>query len=493
MASTREVFSSVPVTKASNAPSLGSARVVQAALREDCSIEQLGNLASTDPALTIRVLALVNSPTFGVKANVTDVRQAISLIGARGLRTLALSLIVSDLLPDDAGANVLLVQCLRRAEACRGLAAALGLAQAEACFSTGLLLELAVLWRARDDLPSTVRSAHQSSEHRILLEEAEGLRPHGARGAELAQELGLPADTADAILHHHDHEPPSGTLARVAWAAERLAGAFESSRVAHARERALGAAVRIGVKPEAALAILESLPARVEQLDSAFQRELGPQPDLDKLRDDANARMVELTLQYEQTVRALEVVLKEKEALATRLERANRELEELATTDALTGLSNRRAMMNALSRDVARAERDGTKLGFVILDVDHFKRFNDEHGHPLGDEVLRHVAKVLASGVRKGDLAARYGGEEFCVVLPGSDAQGAALVARRFRIAIERLSIESPKGPLRVTASFGVAALSVPDGVTPAQLIKRADEALYRAKAEGRNRVVTAG
>jgi diguanylate cyclase (GGDEF)-like protein len=482
----------MPVKKASAAPSLGSARVVQAALREDCSIEQLGSLAATDPALTIKVLALVNSPAFGVKAHVTDVKQGISLIGARGLRTLALSLIVSELLPDQADANLLLVQCLRRAEACRGLAQAMRLTQADACFSTGLLLELAVLWRAREDLTATLRSAHQSSEHRILFEEAEGVRSHCRLGAELAASFGLPADTVNAILHHHDPEPPEDPMARAAWAAERLAGAFESTRVGVARERAIAAAGLVGVKPEDALLILEQLPVRVGQLGGAFQRELGPQPNLDKLRDDANARMVEMTMQYEQTIRALEMVLKEKDALAARLERVNRELEQLATTDALTGLSNRRAMMTALDRDLARAERDHTKLGFVILDVDHFKRFNDEHGHPLGDEVLRCVGKVLAAGARKGDLPARYGGEEFCVILPGADVEAAALVARRLRIAIERLTIESPKGTLHVTASFGVSAFAGQSGVTSQSLIKSADQALYRAKAEGRNRVVAA-
>jgi diguanylate cyclase (GGDEF)-like protein len=149
-------------------------------------------------------------------------------------------------------------------------------------------------------------------------------------------------------------------------------------------------------------------------------------------------------------------------------------------------------MMTALDRDLARAERDHTKLGFVILDVDHFKRFNDEHGHPLGDEVLRCVGKVLAAGARKGDLPARYGGEEFCVILPGADVEAAALVARRLRIAIERLTIESPKGTLHVTASFGVSAFAGQSGVTSQSLIKSADQALYRAKAEGRNRVVAA-
>jgi diguanylate cyclase (GGDEF)-like protein len=354
------------------------------------------------------------------------------------------------------------------------------------------LLELAVLWRAREDLTATLRAAHQSSEHRILLEEAEGVSSHCRLGAELARSFGLPDDTANAILHHHDAEPPDDPMARAAWAAERLAGAFESGRIGPARERALAAAAAVGLSEADAYAILQQLPERVGQLGSAFQRELGPQPNLDKLRDDANARMVEMTLQYEQTIRALEMVLKEKEALAARLERANCELEQLATTDALTALWNRRAMMTALTRDLARAERDSTKLGFVILDVDHFKRFNDEHGHPLGDEVLRAVGKVLAAGARKGDLPARYGGEEFCVVLPGADVQATALVARRLRIAIERLSIESPKGLLHVTASFGVAAFVGQPGVTPETLIKSADQALYRAKAEGRNRVVAA-
>jgi diguanylate cyclase (GGDEF)-like protein len=420
-------------------------------------------------------------------------QQGSSLIGARGLRTLALSLVVSDLLPEHADSNLLLAQCLRRAEACKGVAQALALPQAESCFSTGLLLELGVLWRAREDLAAAVSSAHRSSEHRILLEAAEGVPSHCQLGAELARGFGLPADTVDAILHHHDPEPPREPMARAAWAAERLAGAFESSRVAAARERAVAGAVAVGISAADARAILDSLPGRVQELGAAFERDLGPQPKLDKLREDANARMVEMAVRYEQTIRTLESVVQEKEALAARLEQVNRELEELATTDALTGLSNRRAMTAALARDLARVERDGSNLAFVLLDVDHFKRFNDEHGHPLGDEVLRRVGNVLAAGARKGDLAARYGGEEFCVLLPGADAHSGLRVAHRFRIAIERLSIESSKGPLRVTASFGVSAFVARSGMTSETLIRSADEALYRAKARGRNCVVAAG
>lgn len=477
----------------SGPPPLASARVVQEALKEDCSLQTLGDMAAADPALTMRVLAQINSPAFNLSRKVADVRQAISLIGPRGLRNLALSLIVSDLVPNSPDGSILLVQSLRRAAAARLLAESLEMPNHDVCFSTGLLLEIGVLSRAQKDLQGSLKSAHQSCEHRILLETASGAQPHCETGARLVQGIGLPQSTIDAILHHHDPEPPEEPLARLCWAAERIAGAFESGAIVRAKENAIRAATRIGVSTERAMDILRLLPERVEELGAAFQRDLGPQPDLDQLRDDASARLVEMNLQYEQTVSALEAVLKEKEALAEQLRHMNKELEGLASTDGLTGLANRRALMLSLERDLARAQRDKASLGFVLLDVDHFKRFNDQHGHLLGDEVLKAVGAVLAAGARKGDLPARFGGEEFCVILPNADAQGAMLVARRLRIAIERMTVTSPGGVLRVTASFGVATVPSEGPVpTAAVLIERADTALYQAKAAGRNQVIAA-
>ncbi|MFN3651832.1 MAG: diguanylate cyclase [Armatimonadota bacterium] len=172
------------------------------------------------------------------------------------------------------------------------------------------------------------------------------------------------------------------------------------------------------------------------------------------------------------------------------LEEANRRLAELAATDPLTGVANRRAFAEALDREWLRAQRLGRPLGVVLLDIDHFKGYNDRHGHPAGDLCLQQVAQALQDALRTGvDLVARYGGEEFAIVLPETDAAGATLAAERLRSTIEGLGIEhgnSSAGPC-VTVSVGVAAAAVSPEIPSSAWIAAADAALYEAKAAGRN------
>ncbi len=167
-----------------------------------------------------------------------------------------------------------------------------------------------------------------------------------------------------------------------------------------------------------------------------------------------------------------------------------RKMETMATTDGLTGLTNHRTFQTKFADMLERAERHGHKVAVLLCDVDFFKKVNDGYGHPVGDEVLRRVARVLAEVPRKIDVSARYGGEEFAVLLDNVDVAQAKAVAERIRIEISKVVVDTEKGPLSVTESVGVAAYPE-DGRDRATLIERADLALYHAKHTGRNRVVT--
>ncbi len=172
--------------------------------------------------------------------------------------------------------------------------------------------------------------------------------------------------------------------------------------------------------------------------------------------------------------------------------KANAELEALATTDVLTGLRNRRAFGDRLDAEVARAARYGPPLSLLMLDVDHFKQYNDMFGHQGGDAVLRRVADLLLREARETDLVARYGGEEFGLILPQTDARGALVVAERIRAAIEGDGwAERPVTASLGSATHGLAAHGF--GMDGPALIAEADGALYRAKSAGRNRVIQAG
>jgi diguanylate cyclase (GGDEF)-like protein len=189
----------------------------------------------------------------------------------------------------------------------------------------------------------------------------------------------------------------------------------------------------------------------------------------------------------------LEILVAEKDKLTSELQRANSELANLAATDSLTQLPNKRSFNDVLARELAIADRNATTLSLLMVDVDHFKKVNDAWGHAIGDIVLAHLGGLLSASLRTSDFAARYGGEEFVVLLPCTPQEGALLVAERIRVALADNAIDTPKGPLDVRASFGLASISGPGCRDAAQkFFEAADAALYSAKNSGRNRVVCA-
>lgn len=179
--------------------------------------------------------------------------------------------------------------------------------------------------------------------------------------------------------------------------------------------------------------------------------------------------------------------------LRARLAAAELRIQELARTDDLTGIANRRYLGERLREERARAARYGRPLSVALVDVDHFKTVNDAHGHAAGDAVLRGVARTVTGSLRDCDLLGRWGGEELLAILPETDAAGARSLAQRLRAAVEALRVAHDGRPHGVTVSVGIAtwAPAGPGAHDPGDdaLLKRADEALYRAKAAGRNRV----
>ena len=164
------------------------------------------------------------------------------------------------------------------------------------------------------------------------------------------------------------------------------------------------------------------------------------------------------------------------------------QLQWRARHDGLTGLLNRRAMQETIEQQLTRSRRAGDTFAVVMLDIDHFKAINDHHGHAAGDEALKHIAALLQTGVRAVDRVGRFGGEEFVVLLPGFDLAQAAETAEVLRARLVAQRIQREGGALSMSASFGVAEWFGP-GEEPSRLLMRADQALYRAKRSGRNRV----
>lgn len=475
-------------------PSTLAMQIVRAALDPDVSVRELAEMAEGDATFAMRMLSVVNSAAYGLGSDVTDVTRAAAMLGADGMRNLALSLSLTQMIPAGEHGSALLCGSLRRGIAARLIAGQIGEAKrANDFFTVGLLLETGLLMHAANNLDVAASIARSPADTRLVQERAAGFVPHNERGAALAVEWAIGEEVAEAIRHHHDAKPPAGTLARAGWAAERIAAVFECADFETARREARAAAKVVGIAQPAFDEILRALPKLVADAAKGFQRDVGEQPDIDALADSAAERLVEMNVRFQSVIRDLERMIVERDALTTELQKANERLREAAMRDGLTGLINHRTFQESLARDLSRASRNGGAVSLVMVDIDHFKSINDHHGHPAGDAVLRTVAKLLSKALREGDVAARYGGEEFALILPNTDAAGALVVAERVRAQLAKRRMKVGNKQLGVTASFGVATVEgdACRGAAPT-LISAADRALYEAKRSGRDRVVPA-
>ena len=176
-------------------------------------------------------------------------------------------------------------------------------------------------------------------------------------------------------------------------------------------------------------------------------------------------------------------------SLQDRLKKSNEMLLELSNTDPLTGLHNRRQMMEILEKEMARSNRTGDTLSLVLIDVDNFKKINDVYGHQKGDHVLKSLSEIFRKHLRQYDSVARFGGEEFTLILPSTDSPEAFSIADRVRQEVAQM-VDADLEGLKVTISLGVASHSAEQAQSSDDLIRKADYALYQAKQEGRNRVI---
>ncbi len=186
----------------------------------------------------------------------------------------------------------------------------------------------------------------------------------------------------------------------------------------------------------------------------------------------------------------LNQALRDQESLKER----NRELEHLVVTCPLTGIYNRRYFELRFAEEMARAKRYRHGMCLGLVDVDHFKRINDKYGHQVGDMVLKRFARILRDSVRSTDIVSRYGGEEFAIIFPEAHPEEIMPVCIRMRQRIQRTVVSTPKGDASVTASFGISSYPIDEpNFSRADMISRADDSLYRAKDEGRNRIILYG
>ncbi len=461
---------------------------VEAATRQ-ADVDALTRLAAQDEAFSRRLSELLRLTSGGEAASSLD--EALRVAGPAAAADAARFLSLVALAGEDPAVQPVLENVLRRAAVAWLLSPRIDPSMAPTCaLVLGAALDAGLLLRARHDPLGALEVARMPARHRAAREQAGSELVHTERSAVLARELGLSTELLAAVQRHHDAAPPTDAPARLAWLTERAAAVFEAGAPAQNRLEALAAAQKVEVDGAALGHAVAELPDRLAALARALGRVVRP-PSFDQLAGASQAQLEALNQSYDELVQALAALSSEKDVLVEKLTKANEQLAKNAGTDELTGIANHRAFREAFKRDLAQADRNELPLSLVMVDVDHFKRINDTHGHPAGDAVLRHVAGVLTGGLRGTDFVARYGGEEFAILLPKTDPPTARMVAERLRAALEKTHVHVRGQDIAVTASFGVSSLQPPfhGGIAGEGLLKAADDALYRAKAAGRNRV----
>lgn len=464
-------------------------RILELARSDDATLEDLARTLSTDPALAGRILKFVNSPQAGLGRSIASLDQAVGQIGFRGVQMMALSFSLVSAGHGQVCPGFEFDRFWSRSLACavasKVLAATAGRLDANEAFITGLLYHIGQIALACGvpDKYAIVLQAHQPGGDLAARERENVGATHLEVGAWLLQEWKLPESIWQTIQESQSPPPPPEPGERLAPASLLCVADVVATLLADSREERTGKVDHVlrlmndyfDVDPDTWSKLYDSIVDEWRAYGQLLSVRAGTDMSFRDLQDEAREQITMLSVATQIENRGIR--------------EENHRLLQQSRTDALTGIANRASFNERLDSELSRAQRTQRPVALCLVDVDHFKKFNDTHGHQTGDEVLRAVAAALDNTVRKMDLAARYGGEEFAVIAPECNPQHASQLAERLRAAIADVAIHDPKGqPLRVNASVGVSIALWPSLPKSAgELIAAADAALYQAKRDGRN------
>jgi diguanylate cyclase (GGDEF)-like protein len=462
--------------------------------KESVEVKDLVKTLNRDPALTARLLKIANSALYGGRGAITTLEDAVRRLGVKSVMLAALSFSLTGVLPVSAKAGEYDIEAFWRRAMVEGVAARTFAQRLQRCndseaFTCALLMDLGVplFNKALPTEYGTLISRMDAGHPDVADEDSVVGGNHAELSGFLFREWKLPEYLADAVTHHHDPDAigersPAQTrdLARILHLAHLTAGVVLSD----------GRAMRLRVLEDKAAAWFGKASAFVDSVLSSIER--GMQEFAEAAR--INIEGLSPTQMLEQARLELVNVSLAAAAALSQAETKVVELEAKATTDALTGACNRAFFDAAMGSEWDRRKNTDPAgpLGMLMVDVDHFKRFNDTYGHTTGDEVLRVLGRTLRDAVRESDLVCRYGGEEFAVICPGTTPSTLAIVAERVRKAVEDVRVKTPKGEDKITVSIGAGVIVSKPATGFEALVESADAALYEAKRGGRNRVVSA-
>lgn len=488
-----------------NLPSLPTVAVeILRLMRDDnTGASALAAVIQQDPALTGRILKMVNSSLFGLAREVSSPTQAVNMLGMRTVKVMALSFSLVGAVRASETAGMDYSAFWRRsvssAVTARLLARAVARELAEDAFVCGLLSDLGMMaaWRCAPDEYGRVLSLAAEGGRHITEIEIECLDlTHARLSSVLLEAWGLPARLCHAVAAHHGEgldtvRGPGATLGRITYCSALIAELFCGELDAAQLDEIKACCRRqLGITPESLEMVLKSLNNHIEEQARLLALQFDQTIDYTRLQLEAAQHLASLTVEAEvERVASIAQFQQAQQALAA----ANQERAAAvaaATIDALTGIANRAAFDRRLQQELTSGAAAARPLALIMVDVDHFKRFNDLHGHQAGDAVLRSVGQCLARAAGQDGFAARFGGEEFCVITRLASLGQARALAERLRTSIAATTVSHAEQTLSVTASFGVAWMSSAGSVSDRDLlIETADRCLYEAKRKGRDRV----
>ena len=481
-------------------PPVVALRILEAVKQNEHGFDELAKIISSDPALTVQTLKIANSSLYQLPNCVTSLSQAISLIGTQSLKNIALSFVIIDNFQDapQGSFNIDLFwkRAICAAVAADTLARETGLIDHDV-FVAALLQDLGVLVIFLSDpaaYTSVLDTKRLSGKSLCEAEKDHFGFTHAEVSHHLFQTWGLPESIFAPILHHHDTESASSyhdatLILNIADKISSLYHGMQSNKKSIEIHALLQD--KHGFQESQTTALIDLIGERTIETLECFSISAGDMKPFSQIMQEANDKLGQLNYSYEQIVLELTQAKQNAELLANELKIANDSLRELTFRDGLTNLYNHRYFQDILESELLKSRQYNSDTSLLFLDIDFFKKVNDTFGHPAGDHALIELGKTLVNLVRHGDIVARYGGEEFAIILPNTGLKSAKVLAQRLCRGAEQRQIYYNDQPIPLTVSIGLASTEI-DRETLLDretLIRSSDEALYRAKNNGRNRV----
>ncbi|MEA3467002.1 MAG: GGDEF domain-containing protein [Thermodesulfobacteriota bacterium] len=474
-------------------------KILEAVRQDECSFDDLAQIITADPALTIRILKIANSSLFGFPNPVESLSQATAMIGTNALKNIALSFVIvqdnQDVPEGNFDLNLFWRRAITAAVAADTLIEYVKL-QDRDIFVSALLQDIGVLILYLADpvaygaLQDDRRVNHTSI---CKAEQQQFDFDHTEVSHHLLTTWGLPESICQTIrLHHSDVKDDTyGESAMILQLADKISALYHgknSNRLSIEIHDSLEKLYKLSV--EEADELIDIVGNKAHDLLELFQIDPGDIKPFSAIMQEANEELSRLNFSYAQIVLELKQAKQNAEQLAIELKLANENLRQLAFRDGLTGLYNHRYFQEILQAEIERSERYEHPMSLLLIDIDFFKKVNDKFGHPAGDYVLKEVSEMLTKLVRRIDIVARYGGEEFSIILPETALTGGKILGQRIRRGIEQMEIQFEGQSIPVTISCGLANNDFANKkTTRSELIKWSDKALYEAKKNGRNRL----